>query len=436
VATNIVELLDSNGFLLEEYINPNLMGSINFSKAFAASKTNGYKLCIFYADPVSVNQTFSPTLAGQFFSNYDYIIFGDGSQNPTNPNYPQNILTIQEILKINPNCLIFGYIDLGVTTNNYSFQTIESKIAQWQTFGARGIFLDDAGYDFQVSRLRLNTAIDLVHLQNMPVCVNAWNADDVFSSAINESFNPQGLKTSISSIDYYLLESFIYDDNSYKKASGYATDSGFATMSDITYRSSKALNYKSQIGCKIFGSSIYTPSLTTSFNQAAIFDTIEAASIILGLDGYSFDQISYSANGANATQYVQFSYNRNYNDLKNKYGLDSVNNCINTDGYTLRYKESIVYINGNTYYAVSDRSRLHQLTTTINLGSTAAASLSATITSPIFSSSKPVVACAVNDSTNSTPAAISVSSSNGSLKVTVNAFNGTVSGNIDINLIC
>jgi hypothetical protein len=436
MVTNIVELLDGNDFLLEEYINPNLLESINFSKTFAASKTTGYKLCIFYADPVSVNQTFNPTIAGQFFSNYDYIVFGDGVQNPTNTNYQQNIQTVQEILKINPNCLIFGYIDLGVTTNNYSFQTIENKIAQWQTFGAKGIFFDDAGFDFQVSRIRLNTAIDLAHQQNLPVCINAWSADDVFSSAVNETYNPQGLTTSISSMDYYLLESFIYNDNSYKKASGYATDSGFATMSDITYRSSKALNYKSQIGFKLFGSSIYTPSITNSFNQAAIFDTIEAASIIIGLDAYSFDQISYSSNGANATQYVQFSYNRNYNDLKNKYGLDSVNACINTDGLTLKYKESVVYINGTTYYAISDINRVHLLKTTIDLGSTATASLSTTVTSPIFSSSKPVVACAVNDSTNSTPVAISVNPSNGSLNITISAINGTISGNIDINLIC
>jgi hypothetical protein len=434
--TNIVELFDNEGFLLEEYINPNFLGSVNYAHAFITYKTTGYKLCIFYADPAGVNGYWDPILAGQYFSNFDYIIFGYGVQDPTNPNFSQNLQTINEILKINPNCLIFGYIDLGVTTSNLSFQTIENNISQWKAIGAKGIMYDDAGYDYHVSRSRLNTAIDLAHSNGLVTCINALVADDVFSSSVNPTYNPDGLSTAITSDDYYLLESLVYDDTNYTTANGYSTNTGFSTLSDIKFRAQSSLTYRSEIGCKLLASSVYTPSKTSTFNQNAIFDTIEATAIILGLDGYSFDESGYSATGSNAGQYFYFNYNKNYNDIKSQYGIDSITQSNNGNAYALKYKQSIVYINGTSYYSVSDLSRTYQLKTTVNLGSTAAASLSSTISSPIFSASKPVVACAIADSTNSTPVAISVNPSDGSLTVTVNALSGTISGNIDINLIC
>jgi hypothetical protein len=436
MVSNLIELFDKDDFLLPEFLNPTFVNQVGQAQTSLVQQNAPYKLCIYYGTPAGVNNLWDPVLAGNFFAQFDLMIFGDGIELPSDPNYSQNMATFANIIQNNPNAQITGYIDLGVSTQNLTIAAITTKITQWKTTGVKGIFLDDCGYDYLTPRSRLNEVLDLIHAQGLFAIVNAWEADDVFSRAVNATYNPTGALTHIGQQDYYLLESFVYSDATYTTAAAYSTNTGYTTMSDLTYRATKALTYKAQIGCKLLSSNTFTPSKTPTFNQASIFDSVEACSLILGLDGYSLDQDQYSSVGANANQYVFYNYNQKYNTLKNDQGLAAVNYTSNSSVYTLQYKDSVFYINGITVYAVSDPKRLQALPISLNLGSTAAASLTAVLNATIFSTQKPVLISQVTNAANPVPVILSTLVAQGQLTVTATAVSGTVSGTINANILC
>ena len=436
MVSNLVELFDKNDHLLTEFLDPVLLEQINGTKTAVSQQAAPYKFCIYYGTPAGVNNLWDPVLAGNFFSQFDLMIFGDGVELPSDPNYSQNMATIANILKSNPSAQIFGYIDLGVSTQNLTLAAITTKIEQWKTAGVQGIFFDDCGYDYLTPRARFNEALDLVHAQNMLVCVNAWESDDIFSSAVNATYNPQGVASHLGANDYYLLESFIYADDTYTTQGGYSTNTGYTTMTDLAYRATKALTYRNITGCKLIASNTFTSTKTPALNQASIFDSVEAGAIILGLDAYSLDRNNYSSSGAETNAYILYNYNLRYNSLKNAQGLAAITYTANSNVYTLQYQGSVFYINGATVYAVSDPYRMQVLPATLNLGSVAAASLTAVINASLFNTKKAVGISQVTNPDNPAPVLLSTLVANGVLTVTATAASGTVSGSINVTLTC
>ena len=55
----------------------------------------------------------------------------------------------------------FGYIDLGVTTQDLPLTEVYARIDEWKATGAQGIFLDDFGYDYGTTRDRSQCRRDL-----------------------------------------------------------------------------------------------------------------------------------------------------------------------------------------------------------------------------------------------------------------------------------
>ncbi len=111
---------------------------------------------------------------------------------------------------------VFGYVDLGVSTNDYPMDEIRRRLSLWKEAGAHGVFLDDFGYDFLVTRERQNEAVENAHGLGLPVVANCWVPDDAFSSAVHGTWNPDGLATSLGSGDYYLYEIFGISTGSYE----------------------------------------------------------------------------------------------------------------------------------------------------------------------------------------------------------------------------
>jgi hypothetical protein len=79
--------------------------------------------------------------------------------------------------------------------------------------GVRGIFFDEAGYDFGVTRARQNAAVSAAHARGLRVCLNAHHPSDLFGDdavPLNAmgGGNPQGLPPMLSEPDAVLLESF------------------------------------------------------------------------------------------------------------------------------------------------------------------------------------------------------------------------------------
>ncbi|MCP4250765.1 MAG: hypothetical protein GY778_27320 [bacterium] len=168
------------------------------------------KLLIYYAFPSMINGAATVDDAATEFGQYEVAVVGDGLQDgPGDPDpHPDHANTVAIMAHAaTADTMFFGYIDLGVTTNNHSLMEIQRRVDAWQGMGIEGIFLDDFGYDFDVTRVRQNAAVDYIHAAGLPVCANAWQPDDAFGDQVHPK-NPSGVPTSLGADDFYLSESY------------------------------------------------------------------------------------------------------------------------------------------------------------------------------------------------------------------------------------
>jgi len=151
--------------------------------------------------------------------------------------------------------LVFGYIDLGVANttgplSNFAIAEIVQRADWWlNEVGADGIFLDDYGYDFCVSRQRQNDAIAGIRALStgapIPIVANAFRPDDVFGTQTTHAFatpwcdatvpdpvfvpNPGQIASLLSADDYYFYESHQLINGDFE-ANDYAFDWQFKSQ--------------------------------------------------------------------------------------------------------------------------------------------------------------------------------------------------------------
>ncbi len=207
------------------------------------------KLLIYYGYPSLINQANGDVqAAADTLGQYDFVVLGDGLEKASHSDH-QNTLQIIQLLHQNYSTKVFGYIDLGVSTKNLTLDSIGTCIREWRDMGADGIFLDDFGYDYEVTRARQNAAVDSVHQHNIPVCANGWDPDDVFGDQVDATYNPAGNPTHLNSGDYYLSESYQISGGNY------------VSESDWVDKADKLRSYQQNIGFAIF-------SITTTTSSA------------------------------------------------------------------------------------------------------------------------------------------------------------------------
>jgi hypothetical protein len=174
-------------------------------------------LLVFYAHPSTINATFTVAAAAAEFAKYDYVVLGGGIELATHIDHANTRAIVQH--PSTDGVKFFGYIELAVEkpsgqATNYSLAEIRSRADAWLDMGVDGIFLDEFGYEFQVSRQRQNSAVDHVHSLGLPVIANGWNPEDVLGNQVHPSLNPTGAATHLTATDYYFVESYqIYEGN-------------------------------------------------------------------------------------------------------------------------------------------------------------------------------------------------------------------------------
>lgn len=207
-------------------------------------------LLIYYGYPNSFNSAsngWNNENVAIDMAHYDVVILGNGVANPVHPDY-SNTQTITARLKtIKPDMIIFGYV-----TANQSLANFQTAVNEWDTLQVHGIFIDEAGYDFGVSRDDLNARIQHVRSKTYAVIsmVNSWNMDHIIGtendpSYPNTTYNPDLHASLLDDRDYYLLESFVVNTTSYSGNDGYATGS------DFYIRGNKAIDHSVEYGIKL-----------------------------------------------------------------------------------------------------------------------------------------------------------------------------------------
>jgi len=242
------------------------------------------RLLVYYGYPSAINGAPSTALAAAQFANYDHVVLGDGLQDgPGDPSpHPDHASTMAILAHPAANATKFyGYVDLGVTTQNLSITEIRRRVNEWDAMGVTGVLLDDFGYDFGVSRARQNDAVNYVHSRGLVVIANGFFVDDLYGIQVNIN-NPTSAATLLNANDYYLYESHQYIEGSFQPE-------------QVWLDKADALRqYQEVIGFGIF--SITTNSLGNSFDPSGFHYSWFSAAMY-GHDATGWGEYLFSASG-------------------------------------------------------------------------------------------------------------------------------------------
>ena len=233
------------------------------------------KLAIFYGWPSTVNGSPDVPTAVSHYQNYDQIVFGQGIEDPSHPDHANTQSIISDPAMANSK--VYGYVD--ATVNYFNLFT---AIFRWRDMGVAGIFFDQFGYDFGVSRERQNCLIQIVRYLGLHSFVNAWNPDDVFSSSINSNYNPQGKAPVIDANDIYLAESYQIINGEYQ------------TENDWRVKSDKMIAFKGTYGTQLAAVTTYDVS---PFDQTKA-DYSYYSAVMDGLDSWGWGEENFSASSS------------------------------------------------------------------------------------------------------------------------------------------
>lgn len=235
------------------------------------------KLAIYYGYPSLINGAGGNlTTATDVFNDYGVLVFGNGLQDSGHPDHANTKIIIGNLKTLPNNTVVYGYIPITL-----SIPEIKQRVDAWAEMGVGGIFVDQAGYDFGVSRQRQNEIVDYVHGKGLSVFINAWNPDDVFSPVFNSMYNPTSETTHLGNNDIYLLESFQIIGGEYQYPA------------DWVIRSDKALAYKNQYGTRI--ATITTVSAAKPDFDQKKFDYAWWSTLLYGFDAMGWGELNFSA---------------------------------------------------------------------------------------------------------------------------------------------
>jgi hypothetical protein len=208
----------------------------------ARAATPPGELLVYYGWPSLINGVPYVTEAAAEFAAYDFVVIGAGIELPDHPDHQAAATVIAQ--PVMADTLVFGYINLGVTSETLTLTEVYQRVDWWQAMGIHGILFDAFGYDWEVTRERQNAAVEYAHSLGMPVVANGWLPADVFGDDAVPVYNPGAVPTQLGARDYYMSESYFvqvgeYQDYQYWRdkadlLASYQAELGFGILSVTT----------------------------------------------------------------------------------------------------------------------------------------------------------------------------------------------------------
>lgn len=271
-------------------------------------KTNIEKVILFYGEPISICGLNNIKGAIDVYKNYDIIIFGDKYQDPSHSSYDDTSLIIQKLHENYFNIRIVGYVPIGMHPNYTSDSCLDmvelkSRVDQWIDIGANGIFLDEFGYDYYVTRERQNEIINYCHEKGLFVFANSWSLEYCFNNEPmtiswleNFEANPNGLASVLNENDYYLFENLFFetsDTNKIECGDVWRFDNLYKYYTDARINGKSFSEYYGTKLCCLNG--IHSKLSTEEKNKLKTISVI--ASAILNIDAVAFGDEYWGATG-------------------------------------------------------------------------------------------------------------------------------------------
>ncbi len=258
---------------------PLLLGCLFGLAAPARAGVAPGSLLIYYGWPSGLNGTFAVATAAAEFARYDHVVLGDGLELATHPDHANTVAILALVHAAGPT-RVYGYIDLGVSTQDLSLAEIASRLDAWQATGADGVFLDDFGYDFLVTRERQNAAVAAAHARGLPVVANGWNPADLFADTVDPVSNPTGAPPQLGVGDFYLSESFQVMVGAY------------APAADWFAKAALVEQYRAQLGFGVLA--VTTNDAANAYDPAALAYAWYSA-LLWGYDAVGWGEYLFAA---------------------------------------------------------------------------------------------------------------------------------------------
>lgn len=258
----------------------------------------------------SVTHGWDNEKVAQDLATYDMVVLGQGVENPAHPDYSNTLAILSRVFTINPSMQIFGYVDCAG-----ALADVETAVDRWDTLKARGIFFDQAGYDFGVNRNGFNARVDYVHSKTNSnvVFANAWNLDNVLglaedASYPNATYNTDAVTSKLRSTDWLLLESFPVNTTAFSGTDGYET------RDEWRARAEKAIELRERYGIKLASVCLIDD---TAPDGQALSDFSYVSALMYSLEAHGTSSNLYGA----STAQVAFWARPDVHVLRNVYAV-------------------------------------------------------------------------------------------------------------------
>ena len=264
-----------------------LCGLVTLPAAAGAQGLRPKSLLIYYGYPTSINSTFAVPAAAAVFGSYDYVVWGDGLDNPAHADHANAVAIIAHAATAATR--IYGYVDLGVSTQNLSMAEIQLRLQRWDAMGVDGVLLDDFGYDYGTARARQNQAVAYAHGLGLAVIANAFRPEDAFGTAPDATYTPSGVATMLGASDFYLYESHGVRLGEFEDAAAWQ-------------QKADALEaYRSSLGFRVLSITTTATDGVGAYDAARFFYAWHAA-LLFGHAATGWGEYGFSASGASNGQ--------------------------------------------------------------------------------------------------------------------------------------
>lgn len=250
-------------------------GAQKYNSGFTSGANKLAPTAFMYSSLSNIDGNDDPFYSMNVLKEFPYII----TMKPTDLSY--NSLRVAEVIKTQTK--LFGYVNLG--PNNplddesqwrmADLNKVKSEVDSIADAGWYGVFIDQFGYDWNETRERQNALVDYIHSKGLKCMANSWIPEDALDSKVDASANPNGIPSHLNSGDWYLVESFITDGDSYRGDASYIE------------KYLKIAQYKENTGINVAVLSYKRDS--TDWQQAS--DDVKMSYILaqcLGYDGWWF----------------------------------------------------------------------------------------------------------------------------------------------------
>lgn len=186
-----------------------------------SSKASIEKVLLYYGYPIAINGAWSTENACNIYKSYDICVFGDEYNNPAHDTHEDTVLIFNRLKEVAPDTRLVGYVPIGLDPSwedsNLTMEELKQRVDWWGAMGIDGIFLDEYGYDYYVTRARQNEIVSYCKKQGLFVFANSWSIEYVFDP--NPMLidwlpgfepNPEGIAPILDENDYYLYENLFY----------------------------------------------------------------------------------------------------------------------------------------------------------------------------------------------------------------------------------